>query len=125
MAHDFNNMLGVIMGYGELPLRHLGSEEPVRGRVDQMLKAAACVAALTRQLVAFSRKQMLQPRLLDLKATVADTHKMLGRLIGADIDVVVHPALNLGTVNADPGQVEQIILNLALNARDAMPKGAA
>jgi len=115
----------VIMGYGEIAQRQLGPDHPVRSRVDQMLKAAERAAGLTRQLLAFSRKQIMQPRLLDLNATIADTHKMLGRLIGEDIDVVVHAAPGLGTVKADPGQIEQILLNLAVNARDAMPKGGS
>jgi two-component system cell cycle sensor histidine kinase/response regulator CckA len=125
VAHDFNNILGVITGYGELALRQLEPEHPVRPRVDQMLKAAERAAGLTRQLLAFSRKQVMQPRLLDLNAVVADTHKMLGRLIGEDIQLVIHAAPGLGTVKADPGQIEQIILNIAVNARDAMPKGGS
>ncbi len=123
VAHDFNNLLGVITGYGELAQRQLGPEHPSRPRVDQMIKAAGRAAGLTRQLLAFSRKQVLQPKLLDLNSIVADTHRMLGRLIGEDVTVVVQPAPDLGTVKADPGQIEQIILNLAVNARDAMPKG--
>jgi two-component system cell cycle sensor histidine kinase/response regulator CckA len=88
-----------------------------------MMKAAERAAGLTRQLLAFSRKQVMQPKPLDLNAVVANVEKMLSRLIGENIDVVVHPALGLGTVRADPGQIEQVILNLAVNARDAMPKG--
>ena len=123
VAHDFNNILGVISGYGEMAQRQLGPEHPVRARVDEMLKAAERAAGLTRQLLAFSRKQVMQPKLLDLNAIVADVDNMLGRLIGEDVDVVVRRAPDLGTVKADPGQIEQIILNLAVNARDAMPKG--
>jgi PAS domain S-box-containing protein len=125
VAHDFNNILGVIIGYGELAQHQLEPGHPVRPRVDQILKAGQRAAHLTRQLLAFSRKQVLQPKLLDLNTIVADTHRMLGRLIGEDLKVVARPALALGTVNADPGQVEQIILNLAVNARDAMPKGGS
>ncbi len=125
VAHDFNNILGVILGYGTLALRDLGSEHPVHSRIDQMLKAAERAARLTRQLLAFSRKQVMQPKLLDINRIVAETHKMLSRLIGEHIAIVVRPAPGLGTVNADPGQIEQIILNLALNARDAMPKGGS
>ena len=125
VAHDFNNILGVIAGYGELAQRQLGTDHPARARVDQMLKAAERAVALTRQLLAFGRKQVLQPQSLDLNATVADTHKMLGRLIGEDIEVVVRPAPGLGTVKVDPSQVVQIILNLAVNARDAMSKGGS
>jgi two-component system cell cycle sensor histidine kinase/response regulator CckA len=123
VAHDFNNLLGVILGYGEMAQRQLGPESPVRARVDQMVKAAERAAGLTRQLLAFSRKQVMQPKLLDLNGLVTDSNKMLGRLIGEDIEVVIQPAPGLGTVNADPGQIEQIIFNLAVNARDAMPKG--
>jgi two-component system, cell cycle sensor histidine kinase and response regulator CckA len=123
VAHDFNNLLGVITGHGELAQRQLGPEHPVRARLDQMLKAAERGASLTRQLLAFSRQQVLQPKLLDLNAIVADTHRMLGRLIGEDIDIAVRRGPDLGTVQADPGQIEQVILNLAVNARDAMPKG--
>ena len=125
VAHDFNNILGVIMGYGEMAQRQLGADHPVRARVDQMMKAAERAAGLTRQLLAFSRKQILQPRLLDLNAVVADTQEMLGRLIGEDVDLVLHAAPGLGTVKADPGQIEQVILNLAVNARDAMPQGGS
>ena len=92
-----------------------------RPRLDQILKAATRAAGLTRQLLAFSRKQILQPRPVDLNVIVADTHKMLGRLIGENISVTLKPAVGLGTVNADPGQIEQIVLNLAVNARDATP----
>jgi len=125
VAHDFNNILGVIIGYGEMAQRQLAPEHPVRSRVDQMVKAAGRAAGLTRQLLAFSRKQDLHPRLLDLNAVVAEVDKMLGRLIGEDIDLALLPAPGLGTVKADPGQIEQIILNLAVNARDAMPEGGS
>jgi two-component system cell cycle sensor histidine kinase/response regulator CckA len=123
VAHDFNNILGVIIGYGEMAQRQLDPEHPVRSRVDQMVKAAGRAAGLTRQLLAFSRKQVLHPRAIDLNAVVVDVDKMLGRLIGEDIDLALRPAPGLGTVEADPGQIEQIILNLAVNARDAMPEG--
>jgi PAS domain S-box-containing protein len=125
VAHDFNNILGVIIGYGELAQRQLGLEHPVRARVDQMVKAAERAAGLTRQLLAFSRQQVMQPSLLDLNAIVADTQRMLGRLIGEDVELVIHAAPDLGTVKADPGQIEQLILNLAVNARDAMLKGGS
>jgi two-component system cell cycle sensor histidine kinase/response regulator CckA len=125
VAHDFNNILAVITGYSEMAQRQLDESHPVRPRLDQILKAADRAAALTRQLLAFSRKQVLQPRPIDLNVIVTDTHRMLGRLIGEDINVVLKPGPGLGTVNADPGQMEQIILNLAVNARDAMPRGGA
>ena len=123
VAHDFNNILAVITGYCEMAQRQLDAAHPARPRLDQILKAANRAAALTRQLLAFSRKQVLQPRPLDLNAIVADAHKMLGRLIGENISVVLKPSAGLGTVNADPGQIEQIVFNLAVNARDAMPRG--
>jgi PAS domain S-box-containing protein len=125
VAHDFNNILGVIVGYAELAQRQLGGEHPARPRVDQILKAADRATGLTRQLLAFSRRQVMQPRLLDLNRVVTDADTMLGRLIGEDIAIGVHTAPGLGTVKADPGQVEQIILNLAVNARDAMPEGGS
>jgi two-component system cell cycle sensor histidine kinase/response regulator CckA len=123
VAHDFNNILAVISGYCEMAQRQIGADHPAHARLDQIMKASTRAVSLTRQLLAFSRKQVLQPRPLDLNAIVADTHKMLGRLIGENIEVVLKPTPGLGTVNADPGQVEQIVLNLAINARDAMPHG--
>jgi signal transduction histidine kinase len=125
VAHDFNNILGVITGYGELAQRQLAPEHPARARVDQMMTAAGRAASLTRQLLVFSRREVTQPKLLDLNNIVADTQKMLGRLIGEDVELVIRAAAGLGTVKADPGQLEQIIMNLAVNARDAMPKGGS
>ncbi|MBX7183966.1 MAG: response regulator [Vicinamibacteria bacterium] len=123
VAHDFNNILAVITGYCEMAQRQIDAAHPARPRLDQILKAANRAAGLTRQLLAFSRKQVMQPRPVDLNVIVADTHKMLGRLIGENISVVLKPAVGLGTIHADPGQIEQIVLNLAVNARDAMPRG--
>lgn len=123
IAHDFNNMIAVILGYGEMAQAELGPSHPVRARVDEMIQAAARAADLTRQLLTFSRKQVIEPRAVDLNGIVADARKMLGRLIGEDVDVVVRTTPGLGTVMADPGQIVQIILNLAVNARDAMPEG--
>jgi PAS domain S-box-containing protein len=123
VAHDFNNLLNVIMGYGELLLRDLSPGTQARARLDQILRAADRAAALTRQLLAFSRRQVLQPRLLDLDVVVLDTESMLRRLIGEDIEVVTVAGAGLGQVKADPGQVEQVLMNLAVNARDAMPRG--
>ena len=123
IAHDFNNLLTVILGYGDLTLKRLNEEDPLHRNISEANKAAARAAGLTRQLLAFSRKQVLQPRILTLNAVVSELEKMLRRLIGEDIGfrTVLDP--ELGSVRADPGQIEQIIMNLAVNARDAMPKG--
>ncbi len=123
VAHDFNNILGVILGYGELVQSELQAADPLRENIDEMVKAAQRAADLTRQLQAFSRKQVLQPRRLDLNLLAADADRLLARLIGEDIQLAVRPGAGLGAVRADPGQIERIILNLALNARDAMPNG--
>ncbi len=123
VAHDFNNILGVIQGYGELAQSEVEAGTSVAEYVTEMVQAAQRAATLTRQLQAFSRKQILQPSRLDLNDLVAKAQRMLGRLIGEDIALVVRPAAKLGTVLADPGQIDQILLNLAINARDAMPKG--
>jgi signal transduction histidine kinase len=123
VAHDFNNLLTVITSYSALLFEDLASDDPKRDDVDQIRKAAEGAAALTRQLLAFSRQQVLQPKALDLKATVAGTDKLLKRLIGEDIQLTTVLAPDLGVVKADPGQIEQIIMNLAVNARDAMPTG--
>ena len=123
IAHDFNNLLMVISGYSELLLDQLGNEPALRTPAQQISAAAARAAALTRQLLAFSRKQMLTPKVLDLNAVVTENLKMLTRLIGEDIDLVMAPGADLGSVKADVGQIEQVIMNLAVNARDAMPSG--
>ena len=125
VAHDFNNILGVIMGYGEMAQRQLPSEHPVRPRVDQMLAAAQRAAELTKQLLGFSRRQVLHTRAINLNDCIRDVDKMLGRLIPESVTLVVRGAPSLGTVKADPGQIEQIILNLVVNARDAMPEGGS
>jgi PAS domain S-box-containing protein len=123
VAHDFNNLLGVITGYADLLLKDIGAPHPGARRVQEIRKAADRATALTRQLLAFSRKQVLQPRVLDLNAVVGDMEKMLGRLIGEDIQIIARFGTELGRVKADPGQIEQVIMNLAVNARDAMPHG--
>jgi PAS domain S-box-containing protein len=122
VAHDFNNILSIIMGHAELLLAS-GVDERSRLGLEQMRRAAERAASLTQQLLAFSRKQVLQPRVLDLNETVADVQKMLSRVIGEDIELIarLHPSLML--VKADPSQVEQVLINLAVNARDAMPQG--
>jgi len=123
IAHDFNNLLTVIMGYSELMLNSLPSDAPLRDHVEQIKEAGKRASLLTQQLLAFSRKQVLQPRVLDLNAVLTNLDRMLQRLIGEDINLVTVPAPGLGRVHADPGQIEQVIMNLAVNARDAMPQG--
>jgi len=123
VAHDFNNLLGVITGYSELLLEGLGPQHPESAALEQIQKAAERGAGLTRQLLAFSRKLVLQPRILDLDAVVAEMGKMLRRLIGEDIQLVMTPCAALGHIRADPGQIEQVVMNLVVNSRDAMPKG--
>ena len=123
VAHDFNNMLNVILGYGELVLEKLHQGDPLRQDVEQIVRAGKRSQELTRQLLAFSRKQPLQPEIIDINALLISLEKMLRRLIGADIDLkfsLSHDALR---IKADPGQIEQVIINLAVNARDAMPHG--
>jgi PAS domain S-box-containing protein len=123
VAHDFNNLLGVILGHAELLLRRFGPEHPGAGALEQVRLAAERGARLTRQLLAFSRRQVLQPRVLDLNAVVRSMEPMLARLIGEDVHLVTVLAHGLGRVRADEGQVEQVLMNLAVNARDAMPRG--
>jgi PAS domain S-box-containing protein len=123
VAHDFNNLLTVITGYGQMLLEHQSLGGPQRRSAEQILKAAGRAAALTRQLLAFSRRQVLQPKVLDLNAVVTELEKLMRPLIGEDIAVALTLASTLGRVRADPGQFEQVIMNLAVNARDAMPQG--
>ena len=123
IAHDFNNLLGVIIGYSEIIEEGLGQDTKLRRNAREIKKAGQRAASLTRQLLAFSRQQVLEPKVLTLNAIVADTEKMLRRLIGEDIELTTSLAPGLGHVKADQGQIEQIILNLAVNARDAMPDG--
>jgi PAS domain S-box-containing protein len=123
VAHDFNNLLTIIAGYGQILLDRLGPDDHLRGHVREIEKAANRAASLTRQLLAFGRRQMLSLQVLDLNAVVANMDRMLRRLIGEDIDLVTVCGEGLGRVKADLGQLEQVILNLALNARDAMPRG--
>jgi two-component system cell cycle sensor histidine kinase/response regulator CckA len=123
IAHDFNNLLMVISGYAEFLLDRIGPDPNVRTPAQEIANAANRATALTRQLLAFSRKQMLAPKVLDLNAVVTENLKLLTRLIGEDIDLVMIPGTELGAVRADPSQIEQVIMNLAVNARDAMPQG--
>ena len=123
IAHDFNNLLTVINGTAELALTQLRDGDPLHEDLQEIRRAGERAAALTRQLLAFSRKQIRQPQVLNLSAVVAEMESMLRRLIGEDIELVVVPTESLGSVNADVGQMEQVIANLVVNARDAMPQG--
>jgi two-component system, cell cycle sensor histidine kinase and response regulator CckA len=123
IAHDFNNLLGVILGYGELALKELGPDHPSHRRVEAIRKAAQRAAALTRQILTFSRKQPVEIHSCDLNHIVEEMEKMLRRLIGEDVRLAVALGEGLGRVSADPNQLEQVIMNLVVNARDAMPSG--
>ena len=123
VAHDFNNLLTVINGYGEIVLRDLRPDDPSRVLVRQMTKAGERAEALTRQLLAFGRKQIASPKVLDLNAVVAEMGMMLRRVIGEDIELATDLQPGLGPVMVDPTHVDQVLMNLAVNARDAMPAG--
>jgi PAS domain S-box-containing protein len=123
VAHDFNNLLMVMKGHAQILIDRLPEESALRQNVLQVEKAADRAASLTRQLLAFSRKQVLQPRVLDMNELVAGMIKMLSRVIGENIEMAFLPGANLDHVKADPGQLEQVLLNLVVNARDAMPNG--
>jgi PAS domain S-box-containing protein len=123
VAHDFNNLLMVIRGDGDLILRRLPPTHPLRKNAEGIREAADQAATLTRQLLAFSRKQVLAPKVLDLNSIVSGMQTMIQRLIGETINLVTVPEPTLGRIKADPGQIEQVIMNLAVNARDAMPDG--
>jgi len=123
VAHDFNNLLTGITGYTEMLLGGLDDRHPMRDDLNEIKRAAARAAALTAQLLAFSRKQVIDPRVIDLNELVADSAKMLERVIGEDVKFAFYPGPNLARVKVDPHQIEQILINLAINARDAMPNG--
>lgn len=123
VAHDFNNLLTVITGYSQLVLGRLGPTDPLRSPIEEIQRAGDRAATLTSQLLAFSRRQVLAPKTLDLNKVVGDMGGMLRRLLGEDIELLTVLQPGLGIVRADPGQFEQVIMNLAVNARDAMPKG--
>jgi PAS domain S-box-containing protein len=123
VAHDFNNLLMVLKGHAEMMMTEMDEDSPLRHNVEQIEKAADRAAALTRQLLAFSRKQVLQPRVLDLNEVVNGMIQMFSRVIGENIELKFLPSRALGRVKADPGQMEQVLLNLVVNARDAMPDG--
>ncbi|MBX6363882.1 MAG: PAS domain S-box protein, partial [Gemmatimonadetes bacterium] len=123
VAHDFNNLLTGIRGYAAMIAGELRPDEPLRADAEEIVRAADRAAALTRQLLAFSRKQVLQPQVLDPAATVANMVRMLRRVIGEDIELVVRAEPDVARVRVDPSQLEQVVLNLAVNARDAMDRG--
>ena len=123
IAHDFNNLLGVIIGYSESIEHRLAPNDPLRKSAEEIRKAGERAASLTHQLLAFSRQQVLQPQILDLNALVTDMGKMLRRLIGMHIELTTNLATELGQVKAEQSQIEQVIVNLVVNARDAMPEG--
>ncbi|MEP6850065.1 MAG: response regulator [Acidobacteriota bacterium] len=123
IAHDFNNMLTAINGYSELTLRRLNDNDPLRSNIEEIKKAGERSAELTRQLLAFSRRQMLQAKILDINRVVSDTVLMLDRLIGEDIELVTILDPQVASIEADPGQLSQVMMNLAVNSRDAMPNG--
>ena len=123
VAHDFNNLLTGILGYSELLFWDLPEDHPRRRYVEEIIKTTERAAALTRQLLAFGRKQIIQPRIINLNEVISGMEKMLRRLLGEDLDLVTLMDPDLGAVKADPGQMDQVIMNLAVNARDAMPQG--
>ncbi len=123
VAHDFNNLLSVILTYSSLLLDQLKESDPLRTDVDEIRKAGERAAALTRQLLAFSRQQVVAPKVVDLNQVLGGVEKMLQRILGEDVELSLLAAPSLGTIRADPGQIEQVVMNLAVNARDAMPTG--
>jgi PAS domain S-box-containing protein len=123
IAHDFNNLLTAIDGYGDFALQQLPADSPVRRHVAEMKRAGERAASLTKQLLAFSRRQVLQPKVVDLNEVVGGMEEMLRRLIGEDVHLITSLAADLGRTKADPSQLEQVVMNLAVNARDAMPRG--
>jgi two-component system cell cycle sensor histidine kinase/response regulator CckA len=123
VAHDFNNLLSVILGYSSMLLTDLKPVDPIRADIDYIRLAGEKAAALTHQLLAFSRQQVLAPRVLDLNEVVQGSERMLSRLLGEDIELIMRYDRNLSRVRVDPGQIDQVVMNLAINARDAMPTG--
>ncbi len=125
VAHDFNNLLSVIISYASMIGDSLTPADPLKADIEEIRRAAFRASELTRQLLAFGRKQVLQPRVLDLNRALPRLEKMLRRLVGEDIVLSLHPAAALGRIQVDPGQLEQVVMNLVVNARDAMPQGGS
>ena len=123
VAHDFNNILTVIGGFCNVALEGVQPDDPVVGDLVEIRKASDRAASLTRQLLAFSRRQILSPKVLELNTLIHDMEKMVGRILGEDVELILALSEQLGPIEADPGQIEQVLLNLAVNARDAMPNG--
>src|SRR5437879_10519969 len=123
VAHDFNNLLTVIAGYTSMMLASVGIDDSLRVPLGEIRQAAERATSLTRQLLAFSRKQLVAPKVLDLNDVVRNVEQMLRRLIGENITVSTSLSESISEVRADPGQIEQVIINLAINARDAMSQG--
>ncbi len=123
VAHDFNNLMSIIIGYSDIALLDMAPDEPLRKNLEEIKKAGESATAVTRQLLAFSRKQILQVKIVNLNEIIAGIDKMLRRLIGEDVEVRAMLALKLRPIEADPGQMEQVLLNLVVNARDVMPQG--
>jgi two-component system cell cycle sensor histidine kinase/response regulator CckA len=123
VAHDFNNVLSVILGYGEMLLADMKPGDPMRADVEEIRRAGKRAADLTRQLLMFSREHVIEPRVLDLNEVLTGMDKMLQRILGADVELVSRPTQPLGRVRVDPSSMEQVIMNLVVNARDAMPTG--
>jgi PAS domain S-box-containing protein len=123
VAHDFNNLLSVVLSYSELAIADIEHDHPMRAEIEEIQRAGLRAAGLTRQLLAFSRQQVLEPRVIDINQILADLDKMLRRLLREDIELTLLTAPSLGTIYADRGQVEQILVNMIVNARDAIPAG--
>jgi two-component system cell cycle sensor histidine kinase/response regulator CckA len=123
VAHDFNNVLGIVMGYSDIALGEIPTDTPVKKYLSEIKKASQRAALITRQLLAFSRQQVVFPKILDLNDVVRNVTTMFLRLVGEDIEIEFRPGTAIGSIKADPGQIEQILMNLVVNARDAMPTG--
>ncbi len=123
MAHDFNNILTVISGYSSLALEELKGDSPIRKSLEQIRKAGSVASTLTRQLLSFSRRQVITPKIINLNTLLSEMEKMLLRLLRDDVSLKLMIASGLGSIKADPGQIEQVVMNLVLNAQDAMPGG--